>query len=119
MGRPEVVDLEAKLFDAEKKGCVAVMIGPRKRGEIDYELYHDGGARMKIGLKDARVPEGTSQVTIFINDAAVAELEIQGGSGFLRLDSGRGDAVPAVAVDDVAKGRAGGRVVCSGKFHRD
>ena len=119
MGRREVVDLEAKLFDVDKKGCLALMIGPRKRGEIDYELYQDGSARMKIGLKDAPVPTGTSRATVFINDAAVADLDIAGGSGYLRLDSARGDAVPAVNVDDIAEVRAGGRVVCSGKFHRD
>ena len=61
MGRREVVDLEAKLFDVDKKGCLAVMIGPRKRGEIDHELHQDGSARMKIGLKDAPVPTGTSR----------------------------------------------------------
>jgi hypothetical protein len=119
MGRREVADLEAKLFDVEKKGCLAVMTGPRKRAEIDYELHQDGGARMKIGLKDAPVPEGTSQVTVSINDAAVANLDIPEGSGYLRLDSGRGDALPEVVVGDVAKVRAGGRVACSGTFHRD
>ena len=119
MGRREVVDLEAKLFDVDKKGCLAVMIGPRKRGEIDYELHQDGRARMKIGLKDAPVPAGTPQVTVFINDAAVADLDIRGGSGYLRLDSGRGETVPAVSLDDVAEVRAGDRVVCSGRFHRD
>ena len=119
MERREVADLEAKLFDVDKKGCLALMIGPQKRGEIDYELHQDGSARMKIGLKDAPLPEGTSKVTVFINDAAVADVNIRGGSGYLRLDSSRGNAVPAVSVDDVAEVRTGGRVVCSGRFHRD
>jgi hypothetical protein len=119
MGGRKVTDLEAKLFDTEKKGCLGVLIGPRKRGEIDYEVQRDGSSRMKIGVKALPVPEETRKVTVEINGVAVADLELRGGSGYLRLDSLHGDTVPKVAVDDVATVRLGESVVCSGSFHRD
>jgi len=119
MGGREIADLEAKLFDAEKKGCLAIMVGPRRRGEIDYELHHDGNARMKISLKAARLPEGTRTVTVFVNDNAVTDLEVKEGSGYLRLESARGDAIPEVHVEDTASIRAGEKTVCEGSFHRD
>jgi hypothetical protein len=119
MGRRELADLEAKLFDTEKKGCVAVMLGPKKRGEIDYELHADGGARMKIGLRAAAVPDGTRKVTILINDHVVTGMDVERGSGYLRLESAHGDVIPEVEVDDVATVAVGDRVICSGTFHRD
>jgi hypothetical protein len=119
MGRGEIADLEAKLFDTDKRGCLAVLVGPRKRGEIDYELFQDGNARMKIGLKNLPVPDGTSHVTVLLNDTPVAELELRGRSGFVRFERARGDDVPEISVDDEATVQAGGRVVCSGTFHRD
>lgn len=119
MGGRKITDLEAKLFDTEKMGCMGVLIGPRKRGEIDYEVRQDGSSRMKIGLKNIGVPEGTRQVAVYINDAAVTELQLQSASAFVRLDSSRGDSVPEVSVKDVATVRLGDRVVCSGNFHRD
>ena len=119
MGARKVLDLEAKLFDTEKKGCLGVLVGPRKRGEVDLEVRSDGSSRMKIGVKDLAVPEGTRQVTIFINETVVADLELQRGSGYLRLDSLHGDSVPEAKVKDVATVRLGDRVLCSGSFHRD
>jgi len=119
MGRREIADLEAKLFDVNRKGCLAILVGPPKRGEIDYELHANGGARMTIGLKNAPVPEGTRRVTVCLNDDPVAEIELRGGSGFVRLASDRGDTVPQIRVDDVATVRAGDVVVCSGTFNRD
>jgi hypothetical protein len=119
MGGRKLVDLEANLFDTEKKGCLGVLVGPRKRGEIDVEVHQDGSSRMKIGLKDLGVPEGTRQVTVYINETAVADLELQRGSAYLRLDSRHGDSVPEVGVKDVATVRVGDRVLCSGSFHRD
>ena len=114
-----LVDLEAKLFDTEKKGCLGVLVGPRKRGEIDVEVQQDGSSRMKIGLKGLGVPEGTRQVTVYINESAVADLELQRGSAYLRLDSRHGDSLPEVGVKDVATVRLGDRVLCSGSFHKD
>jgi hypothetical protein len=119
MGGRKLVDLEAKLFDTEKKGCLGVLVGPRKRGEIDVEVHQDGSSRMKIGLKGLVVPEGTRQVSVYINETAIADLELQRGSAYLRLDSRHGDIVPEVSVKDVATVRVGDRVLCSGSFHRD
>ena len=119
VGRREVADLEAKLFEENKRGCLAVMIGPRKLGEIDYERYEGGDTRMKIGLKGAPLPEGTSNVTVFINDQAVADLVVERGSGYLRLDSARGDSIPEINVKDTAAMRVGDATVCSGTFHKD
>ena len=119
MGEKKVLDLEAKLFDTEKKGCLGVLIGPKKRGEIDIEVRADGRSRMKIGLKNVTVTEGTRQVTIYINETPVADLELERGSGYLRFDSAHGDSIPEAKVKDVATVRAGDRVLCSGRFHRD
>lgn len=119
MGSRAVSDLEAKLFEETKRGCMAVLVGPRKLGEIDYELYQDGNALMKIGLRGARLPEGTRSVAVLINDEVVGELEVDDGRGFLRLESARGDTVPAVGLKDSAAMRAGQTTVCSGTFHKD
>jgi hypothetical protein len=119
MAGRKLTDLEAKLFDTEKKGCLGVLVGPKKRGEIDVEIHQDGRSRMKIGLKNIGVPEGTPKVTVYINDSAVADLELERASGYLRLDSAHGDTVPEVNVKDEATVRVGDRVVCSGTFHRD
>jgi hypothetical protein len=119
MARREIVDLEAKLFDVEKRGCLGVLVGPGKLGEIDYELHRDGGARMKISLKGARLPEGTGQVTVYVNETPVTDLEVQRGSGYLRLESARGDTIPEVKVKDTAVMRVGDTAVCEGTFHKD
>jgi hypothetical protein len=119
MGGRKLEDLEAKLFDTEKKGCLGVLVGPKKRGEIDAEVRQDGSSRLKIGVKNLPVPADARNVTVEINDSAVADLELRGGSAYLRLDSVRGDTIPEVNVDDVATLRLGDRIVCSGRFHRD
>ncbi len=117
--RREIADLEAKLFEEEKRGCLGILAGPRKVGEIDYERYADGGARLKIGLKGARLPGGTRKVTVFVNESAVADLDLTRGSAYLRLDTARGDSVPEIELDDTAAVRAGGVTIYSGTFHRD
>jgi hypothetical protein len=119
MGRREIADLEAKLFEEEKRGCLGLLVGPRKIGEIDYERHEDGGSRLKVGLRGARLPEGTRKVTVLVNDAPVTELEVTNGSGYLRLETARGDVVPEIDVKDTAAMRAGDVTVCSGTFHRD
>lgn len=119
MGRREVADLEAKLFEEKRRGCLAFLAGPRKIGEIDYERYEDGGARLKIGLRGARLPDGARSVTILVNDAPVADFEVAGGSGYLRLETSRGDAVPDIAVEDTATVQAAGETIATGRFHRD
>ena len=119
MGRREIADLEAKLFEEEKRGCLGLLVGPRKVGEIDYERYEDGGARLKVSLKGARLPEGTRKVTVLVKDAPVTELNVTNGSGYLRLDTARGDVVVEINVTDIAAIRVGELTVCSGTFHRD
>lgn len=119
MGGRKLKDIEAKLFDTERKGCLGVLVGPKKRGEIDVEVHPDGSSRMKIRVNNIDVPAGTGRLTVHINDAAVAELQLKGGSAFLRLDSVHGDRIPEVDVKDEATVRLGDRVLCSGTFHRD
>ncbi|MEE4270712.1 MAG: hypothetical protein V2I67_03500 [Thermoanaerobaculales bacterium] len=119
MGKKKSVDLEAKLFDPKKRGCMAVLVGPRKVGEIDYEVHHDGNRRMKIGLRGARVPETAARVEIFVNGAAAAALSAEGGRGYVRLDSARGDQVLEVELGDTAEARVGGAVIGEGTFRRD
>jgi hypothetical protein len=119
MGRREIVDLEANLFEDKRRGCMAFLVGARKIGEIEYEKYEDGGAQLKIELNRARLPEGTSSVTILVNDAPITELDVSAGSGYLRLETDRGDTVPEVNLNDTAAIRAGELTVCTGTFHRD
>jgi hypothetical protein len=119
MGRREIVDLEANLFEEERRGCMAFLVGARKIGELEYEKYEDGGTQLKVELKRARLPEGTSSVTVLINDAPIIELDVSAGSGSLRLESNRGDTVPEVNLNDAAAIRAGDVTVCTGTFHRD
>ena len=119
MGSKKRVDLEAKLFDPHKRGCMAVLVGPRKVGEIDYEVHHDGAVRMKTGIRGARLPDGARRVTIFVNDTAVTELEVERGRGFVRLDSVRGDAVPQVGLEDVVEARVGETILGQGEFRPD
>ena len=119
MGGKKIVDLEAKLFDPEKRGCMTVLVGPRKVGEIDYEVRQDGGVRMKVGLRGARVPEGASRVTVFVNGESVLELDAPGGAGFVRLDSAHGDTVPGFELEDAVEIRANGSVIGEGKVRRD
>lgn len=94
-------------------------VGPRKLGEIDYELHQDDNARMKIRLRGAPLPAGTRQVTVCINGVSVAELQVDGGSGFLRLETARDDSVPEITIEDTAALRVGETIICSGRFHRD
>jgi len=119
MGSRELADLEAKLFDEKKSGCLALILGPRKLGEIDYELHQDGNARMKISLKGAPLTEGTRSVMVVINEVEVAELAVENGRGFLRLETARGDSIPEVKIKDTAAIRSGATRICSGTFHRD
>jgi len=119
MARGKIADLEAKLFDVEKRGCLGVLVGPAKLGEVDYELYQDGHARMKIGLKGARLPEGTEKVTVYINQTPVTDLQVQQGSGYRRLESARGETIPEVHVKHTVAVCVGDTTVCEGTFHKD
>lgn len=119
MGGKKIVDLEAKLFDPEKRGCMSVLVGPKNVGEIDYEIREDESVRMKVGLRGARVPEGAGRVTVFVNGEAVLELDAPGGAGFVRLDSAHGDSVPEIGLEDAVEIRAGGSVIGNGEFRRD
>ena len=119
MGGKKIVDLEAKLFDPEKRGCRSVLVGPRKVGEIDYEIREDGRVRMKIGLRGVRVLEGAGRVAILINGEQVLELDATSGKGYLRLDDAHGDTVPAVELGDAVEARVGETVIGQGEFRRD
>lgn len=119
MGRRDVSDLEAKLFEEKQRGCLAVLVGPRKVGEVDIERSADGAAKMVIALKGARLPEGTRRVSVVINQTPFVDLDVRAGTGFLRLDTASGNDIPEVQAEDTAEIRAGDVTVCSGTFHRD
>lgn len=119
MGGKKRVDLEAKLFDPEKRGCMAVLVGPRKVGEIDYEVLADGNVRVKVGLRGARTDGASGRATVLVNGEPVAEVEVERGRGFLRLDTSRGDSVPRVELGNRAEVQYGGTVVGEGEFRRD
>ena len=119
MARGEIADFEAKLFEEKRPGCLGVLVGPRKVGEIDYERYEDGRAKLTIRLRGARLPEGARRVTVLVNQVVVTDLELTSGSGHVRLDTAGGDAVPEVTASDTAVVRVGDVTICTGTFHRD
>lgn len=119
MGRREIADFEAKLFEEKRSGCLGILVGPRKVGEIDYERYESGDARLTISLKGAPLSAGTHRVTVLINDVTVTDVEVTAGSGYLKLETTRGDSVPEVKAKDSAVVRVGEVTLCSGTFHRD
>jgi hypothetical protein len=119
MGRRKVVDIEAKLFEERKRGCLTLLAGPPKVGEIEYERFEEGDAKLIVRLKRMPAGAGPGPAVVLVADVVVAELDVTGGPASLRLDTRAGATLPDPSVGDHAAIRVGDTVVCSGAFRPD
>jgi hypothetical protein len=105
-----------RTFSEEHEATLESVDGPGQ-GKIERKAYDSGEDHFKLRLR--ALPSGLGSVSLFINDAIVADLEVHGGRVRVDWRSDRGDEVPDARTGQVAEIRLESRVLLRGSFVSD
>ncbi len=104
---PDSGDLFAGLTGATLNGALP-------RGFAQYEL-HSSRTELEVIVRQINLPGGRA-IDVFVNDAPVGQVSVQGGEGRLRLRSDRGQTVPVISANSTISVKNGGATILSGRF---
>jgi len=86
-------------------------------GKIERKSYGDGGERLKVKVRNLRVPD--QMVVVKAAGQKIAEMPLSQGKACLDMESTEANALPALEVGQAIEIEVGGAVVLSGTLYVD
>lgn len=105
-------ELEAKLT-GESSGLFS-----KSSGKVKRKSYSDGGERLKISVRNLKVPTQSIAV-VKVDDQEVAQMPLTKGSGCLDNESNDPTSLPTLEVGQTIEVYVDGTQVLSGKLYVD
>ena len=111
-----IADSLAVMSGTQRWANLVSPVGASDRGVVDWELDDNGRRRIEYNLSNLTAPAGTV-LTAVVNGNAIGTFAVSSfQSGYLRLRTQDGQAVPDVQVGTITEIRRGSAVVVSGVF---
>jgi hypothetical protein len=87
-------------------------------GNAEWKVYADGTRRCKVWVSGLDLSDG-AVLQLSVSGGQLAEMLVRHGRARYRRESERGEAVPAVELDQVLQISYAGMVILEGSFYPD